>query len=118
MSKIKTVAASLGLLAVAAGATSASQMQMEMADTNGPAATIEDTGSELIITTTPVPLPAMAMGEEGDHGGHDGTFPPVATLEIPVHAYLRGFDYEILDGDGNVLPRAILHHFNVIDHAQ
>lgn len=115
MSNLKTVAGSLALLVLAVGTTSAFQMQMDMGNSGGPGATVEDTGSELIITTDPVPLPAMAMEEEGDHGGHDGTFPPVATLEIPVHAYLRGFDYEILDGDGNVLPREILHHFNVID---
>jgi hypothetical protein len=83
-------------------------------DDDPPAATLEDTGSELVITTTPVPLPAMAMGDHG-HGGHMGTFPPVATLEIPIHAYLEGFDYEVVDGQGNVLPRQILHHFNIID---
>ncbi len=115
MSKFKAVAGSLALLALAAGTTSAFQMQMETADMNGPAATLEDTGSELIITTVGVPLPAMAMGEDGDHGGHQGTFPPVAELEIPMHAYLRGFDYEIIDGDGNVLSSQILHHFNIID---
>jgi hypothetical protein len=115
MTRSKIVAVSLALLALAAGTTSAFQMQMEMTGMDGPAATVEDTGSELIITTAGVPLPVMAMEEGGEHGGHDGTFPPVATLEIPVHAYLRGFDYEVIDGDGNVLSPQILHHFNIID---
>ncbi len=75
-------------------------------------ASLEDTGSELVITTEPMHLPAMA---DADHHSHSGIFPPVVTLEIPAHGYLRGFDYEVVDGDGNVLPRQILHHFNVID---
>ena len=40
---------------------------------------VEDTGRELILTTPPVPLPAMAMEADG-HGDHDGTFPPVSTV--------------------------------------
>jgi hypothetical protein len=77
---------------------------------------VEDTGSELILTSPPVELPAMDMaeGHEG-HGGHMGVYPPVGTITIPMHGYLRGFDYEVVDGNGEVLPRQIVHHFNIID---
>lgn len=76
--------------------------------------TIEDTGSEIVITTAPIDLPLMDHGE--DHsGGHAGVFPDIGVVSIPAHGYLRGFDYEVLDGDGNVLSSRIVHHFNVID---
>lgn len=75
---------------------------------------VEDTGSELILTSQPVELPAMDMSHEG-HGGHEGIFPPVGTITVPMHGYLRGFDYEVIDGEGQVLPRQIVHHFNIID---
>ena len=80
-----------------------------------PTMTVEDTGSEIIITTTPVHLPLMDHGDDHADGGHMGTFPPVETITLPVHGYLRGFDYEVVDGEGNILPRQIVHHFNVID---
>lgn len=80
-----------------------------------PTMQVEDTGSEVILTTTPVDLPVMSHSDEHGGGGHMGTFPPVEALTMPIHGYLRGFDYEVVDGDGNLLPREIVHHFNIID---
>lgn len=72
---------------------------------------VEDLDGELLVEVGPVDLPAMA---DADHG-HHGIFPPVKTVSIPVHGYLYGFDYEVVDGAGDSLPRAILHHVNLID---
>jgi hypothetical protein len=73
--------------------------------------TIEDLGGEFLIEVGPVDLPAVA---DADHG-HHGIFPPVETVAVPAHGYLYGFDYEVVDGQGNQLPTAIVHHFNLID---
>jgi len=66
---------------------------------------------EFIIAVGPFEVP-----HGGHHGGgHEGIFPPVATVEVPRDAYLYGFDLEIVDGGGKRLPNALLHHLNVID---
>jgi hypothetical protein len=76
--------------------------------------TVEDTGSEIIITTAPVDLPLPAAGD-GSHETHGSVFPDLGHVTIPVEGYLYGFDYEVVDGDGNILPKQIVHHFNLID---
>lgn len=114
----------IGVLVAAASGLAVQQHQHDpgeehadhaMTEIPAPAMTVEDTGSELILTTTPVHLPVMEHGDDHGDGGHIGTFPPVETVTLPIHGYLRGFDYEVVDGDGNVLPQQIVHHFNVID---
>ena len=74
--------------------------------------TVVDVGSELVIRTAPVNLPP-----HGSHNGHahEGVFPPVGLIEIPVSGYIYGFHYAVTDGDGNEIPDATLHHFNIID---
>jgi hypothetical protein len=73
--------------------------------------TINDLGGELLIEVGPIDLPASA---DADHG-HHGIFPPVATVSVPTHGYLYGFDYDVVDAQGNELPTDIVHHFNLID---
>ncbi len=73
---------------------------------------LEDTGKELIIEVGPVDIPVpMEMA------GHDhiGIFPPIGTVTVPTDGYLYGFDYEVVDAQGNELPSNIVHHFNIID---
>ncbi|HWP37698.1 MAG TPA: hypothetical protein VNL18_09140 [Gemmatimonadales bacterium] len=58
----------------------------------------------------------MEIPHGGDHHGeHAGIFPPVATVTVPRDGYLYGFDLEIVDGTGRLLPNRLLHHLNVID---
>jgi hypothetical protein len=40
---------------------------------------------------------------------------PVQMVEIPVDGWLHGFEAEIVDADGKVLPAELLHHVNFID---
>lgn len=78
--------------------------------------------SELVVIVGPVDLPVGAVqssesaqhGVEGHHA-HGAVFPPVATLQIPIGAYLYGFSYEVVDGSGRELPRQIVHHLNLIN---
>jgi hypothetical protein len=72
----------------------------------------EDDGDYLVVTTDPIELPV----HEGS-GGHEhhGLFPPIKVVEIPFDCHLTGFDYEVVDGEGNVLSSKILHHLNLIN---
>lgn len=67
---------------------------------------------EFVITVGPMDLP-------GGHGDHHEThamlLPPVTGVRVPRAAYLYGFDYELRDGAGRLLPRALLHHLNLTD---
>lgn len=85
-------------------------------DTQGqePTTRLEDTGKELIIEVGPIHLPVQGDSTRQEHE-HVGIFPPIGTVTIPTDGYLYGFDYEVVDGEGNQLPTSIVHHFNVID---
>ena len=101
MSKLGNIV-SFGTILVIAQGTAAQQSHT----------TLEDTGTEFLIEVGPVDLPApMAMaGHE-----HAAVFPPLGAVTVPTDSYLYGFDYEVVDIEGNQLPSNIVHHFNVID---
>jgi hypothetical protein len=42
-------------------------------------------------------------------------FPPITGVQVPRGGYLYGFDYEIRDRSGRLLPRDLLHHLNIAD---
>ncbi len=75
---------------------------------------LEDTGKEFVIQVGPVDLP-VHMEMEGMDPGHSGIYPPIGTVTVPRDVYMYGFDYEVVDADGNQLPSNIVHHFNIID---
>lgn len=82
--------------------------------TNAMAQTLHDSGEELVIRTTPVDLPI----HHGQHGHeHEGVFPPVGTVTVPVSGYIHAFNYSVVAGDDQPIPRVTLHHFNIIDPA-
>lgn len=66
----------------------------------------------LVITVGPMDMPA-SHGDE--HETHAGVFPPVTSVRVPRDGYVYGFDYEIRDGAGRLLPRDLLHHLNIAD---
>jgi len=67
---------------------------------------------EFVLALGPLDLPASLVAGHG----HDGTIsPPVGTVRIPIDAFLHGFSWELVDGDGRVLPQNILHHVNLVD---
>ncbi len=71
----------------------------------------DEDNREFVIVIGPVDL---AAGMHHAHGAHGAVFPPVGTVRFPAGAYLKGFSYEVVDGDGNVLPPDIVHHLNFI----
>jgi len=79
-----------------------------------PAVRLEDNQARnmFVITVGPMEMPASHGGE---HEMHAGIFPPVTGVRVPRTAYLYGFDYEIRDGAGRLLPRDLLHHLNIAD---
>jgi hypothetical protein len=79
---------------------------------------------ELIVVIGPVDVPAGSrpvaqLGPEAvrdPHAVHGGAIlPPVSTVRIPLSAYLTGFSYELRDGAGQVVPRDLVHHLNLIN---
>lgn len=62
---------------------------------------------ELVLELPAVDLPAHV----GHHGGDQ---PPTQYGVIPVSGWLHGYDVELVDGSGRVIPRALLHHVNII----
>ncbi|MBI2401575.1 MAG: hypothetical protein HYV20_02325 [Gemmatimonadetes bacterium] len=80
----------------------------------GPTIRLEDdeTRNEFVITIGPMDMPASHGGE---HEAHAGVLPPVTGVRVPRAAYLYGFDYEIRDGSGRLLPRDLLHHLNIAE---
>jgi hypothetical protein len=62
----------------------------------------------LTIELPPIDLPAGA--------GH-ALEPPTAWGELPVSGSVYGFNTEVVDADGRVLPSSMIHHFNVMDPA-
>ena len=80
-----------------------------------PTTRLEDTGKEFVIEVGPVDLPVHDMAMDMPEHAHSGIFPPLGTVTVPRDGYLNGFDYEVVDADGNLLPSNIVHHFNIID---
>lgn len=83
--------------------------------------------SEFLITVGPVDLPLPGHAGQGGHGAHGGhrahadphaahapVFPPIDEVVIPYDAYIHGFSYRVLGGDGRELPTEVLHHLNLI----
>lgn len=71
---------------------------------------VDEERRELVLELDPVDVPAMA-----DHGGHGmGEQPEPRLGRIPITGWLRGFDVELVDEAGNPVPRALLHHMNLM----
>jgi len=49
-----------------------------------------------------------------DHGASHDT--PVQTFKWPVDGWLRGYKLEVIDKDGNELPRRLMHHLIVVNY--
>src|SRR5204863_4348765 len=64
---------------------------------------------ELGIIIGPVDLIAMP-GMAHAHMEHMMVRPPVATVKIPIDAYLYGFRYDVVDAQGRPVPTQVVHH--------
>ncbi|HET9985072.1 MAG TPA: hypothetical protein VFQ38_15840 [Longimicrobiales bacterium] len=61
----------------------------------------------IVVTLSPIDLPAGAP-----HGGM--TEPPAQTVVIPRDGWLQGYGLEMVDRNGRPVPRAVVHHLNLI----
>jgi hypothetical protein len=69
---------------------------------------VEDRASREVV----IELPATDLPAEG---GHDGIQqPPPVETSIPVDGWLQGYEIELLDYEGNPVPRQVVHHINVM----
>ncbi len=64
---------------------------------------------ELVIELPPVEVPAAVDGGEAMVGL------PLCQVLVPVSASLHSSRVELVDGAGRILPRTLLHHFNLSD---
>jgi hypothetical protein len=61
-----------------------------------------------------IPFAAVDLPAAGGESYNDApTLAPVWTT-IPASGYLHGWDFEIVDASGEVLPREVLHHLKVM----
>ncbi len=98
-------------VAIVAGLVTIGAAEFAVAQEAGVRIINDEANREFVVVIGPVDLPA---GMDHSHGAHGAVFPPVGEVQFPTAAYLKGFSYEVVDGDGNVLPSEIVHHLNFI----
>ena len=72
---------------------------------------------DLIVSTTPVTIP-LSIHTAGEDHQYEAVYPPLVHVKFPLSGYMYGFDFELIDSTGQSVPRAVLHHFNLIDAGQ
>jgi hypothetical protein len=81
--------------------------------------TVDSSRKELIISAGPFDLPNMPpMEDHGmmDHGlSHDT---PLQRFEWPIDGWLRGFELELVDSQGNPVPRDVIHHMIMVNFSR
>ena len=60
------------------------------------------------VKVGPINLPA----------GVAGLRTPIQLVNMPITGWIRGFEWNVEDEKGNVLPNSLLHHVNLIDPAR
>jgi hypothetical protein len=95
-----------GALDVALAASASDAFDVRLEDDPG--------AGEMTLVIGPVDVPAG--GAEHGHGhDHHGILPDPKTIRIPKNIHITGFRYDVIDADGNEMPRGVLHHMNIID---
>jgi hypothetical protein len=80
---------------------------------------VDSAHHELTITNGPYDLPNMPPME--DHGmmdfgmSHDT---PLQRFEWPVEAWFRGYRVDLVDGQGNPVPRHVMHHMIMVNFSR
>jgi hypothetical protein len=77
--------------------------------------TVDSARHEVTITSGPWKLPNMPPMDDHtmmDMGAHDA---PVQHFTWPVDGWYRGFKYQLVDAQGNVLDRRIMHHMIMVN---
>ncbi|HXY68566.1 MAG TPA: hypothetical protein VEH62_03895 [Gemmatimonadales bacterium] len=99
-----------GFLAlVAAGALGTTQADTQVLGFPTRARITDDSAHhQLVVTLGPVNLPAHAEHHMVDQLG-------VQAVVVPRSGWLQGYNVDILDSAGHVLPRALIHHVELIE---
>ena len=80
---------------------------------------VDSSRKELVITAGPFELPNMPPME--DHAmmdlgmSHDT---PIQRFQWPIDGWLRGFELELVDGQGNPVPRDVIHHMIMVNFSR
>lgn len=57
-----------------------------------------------------------AVDVPAHHAGHEGAvWPEPVWISFPESGWIHGWDYTLRDAEGDTVPRAVLHHFKVMD---
>lgn len=81
--------------------------------------TVDSSRKELVLTAGPFDLPNMppmddhAMMDQGM--AHDT---PIEHFDWPIEGWLRGFELELRDGQGNPVPRRVIHHMIMVNFSR
>jgi hypothetical protein len=81
--------------------------------------TVDSSRKELVISAGPFDLPNMPPMDEGammDHGMSHDT--PIQRFEWPIDGWLRGFELELVDSQGNPVPRDVIHHMIMVNFSR
>jgi hypothetical protein len=81
--------------------------------------TVDSSRKELVVTAGPFDLPNMPpMDDHGmmDHGESHDT--PIQRFRWPIDGWLRGFELELKDGQGNPVPREVIHHMIMVNFSR
>ncbi len=76
---------------------------------------VDESAKEIVLKVGPFSL-VDRTGEDAHahHGaGHDT---PVYQFKWPVKGWLRGFRINVVDSDGNELPREVMHHMIMVNY--
>ncbi len=81
---------------------------------------VDSSRKELIVTAGPFNLPNMPPREAGgmmmDHGESHDT--PIQRFRWPIEGWLRGFELELKDAQGNPVPRDVIHHMIMVNFSR
>ncbi len=89
------------------GSIEADPAPVLLAGDDVPAVQYDADRRELVLAMDPVDLPADA--------GHDAVRQaPALTAHLPYEGWLNGYTVEVVDHNGKAVPRATIHHVNIM----
>ena len=82
---------------------------------------VDSARGEVVFYAGPFHVPTVShdehmrveMAMSGEHGSH--AYSPLIRFEWPLDGWYRGFRCALVDADGRVLPRSLMHHVTGVD---
>ena len=81
--------------------------------------TVDSSRKQLVLTAGPFDLPNMPPMDE--HAMMDRSMShdtPIRHFDWPIEGWLRGFELELRDGQGNPVPRRVIHHMIMVNFSR